>query len=166
MLNFGSPRKSCWSVDEREVLIRFSGPWRACVACLRLRFAESLALFNRFSSSEPEANSSETYSSTTLQPSALLSAIRINFWRLRINSLPSTIKLVRFLFSAQEHSPRLTWKIESIWALCSNCLWLPLNFMRVTFIGHYRNVRGLEKSMVVFRLFEKLRYANERSTIF
>ena len=33
-------------------------------------------------------------------------------------------------------------------------------------IGHYRNVRGLRKSMVVFRLFEKLRYSNERSTIF
>ena len=32
-------------------------------------------------------------------------------------------------------------------------------------IGHYRNVRGLGKSMV-FRLFEKLRYSNERSTIF
>ena len=33
-------------------------------------------------------------------------------------------------------------------------------------IGHYRNVRGLGKSMVVFRLFEKLRYSNERSTIY
>ena len=33
-------------------------------------------------------------------------------------------------------------------------------------IRHYRNVRGLGKSMVVFRLFEKLRYSNERSTIF
>ena len=33
-------------------------------------------------------------------------------------------------------------------------------------IGHYRNVTGLGKSMVVFRLFEKLRYSNERSTIF
>ena len=33
-------------------------------------------------------------------------------------------------------------------------------------IGHYRNVRGLGKSIVVFRLFEKLRYSNERSTIF
>ena len=33
-------------------------------------------------------------------------------------------------------------------------------------IGHYRNVRGLGKSMVVFHLFEKLRYSNERSTIF
>ena len=34
------------------------------------------------------------------------------------------------------------------------------------FIGYYRNVRGLGKSMVVFRFFEKLRYSNERSTIF
>ena len=33
-------------------------------------------------------------------------------------------------------------------------------------IGHYRNVRGLGKSMVIFRLFEKLRYSNERSTMF
>ena len=33
-------------------------------------------------------------------------------------------------------------------------------------LGHYRNVRGLGKSMVVFRLFEKLRYSNERSTTF
>ena len=33
-------------------------------------------------------------------------------------------------------------------------------------IGHFRNVRGLGKSMVVFRLFEKLKYSNERSTIF
>ena len=33
-------------------------------------------------------------------------------------------------------------------------------------IGQYRNMRGLGKSMVVFRLFEKLRYSNERSTIF
>ena len=33
-------------------------------------------------------------------------------------------------------------------------------------IGHYRNVRGLGKSMVVFRLFEELRYSNERSTKF
>ena len=33
-------------------------------------------------------------------------------------------------------------------------------------ISHYRNMRGLGKSMVVFRLFEKLRYSNERATIF
>ena len=31
-------------------------------------------------------------------------------------------------------------------------------------IGHCRNVRG--KSMVVFGLFEKLRYSNEKSTKF
>ena len=39
-------------------------------------------------------------------------------------------------------------------------------FQSTSQIGHYRNVRGLGKSMVVFRLFEKLRYSNERSTIF
>ena len=33
-------------------------------------------------------------------------------------------------------------------------------------IGHCRNVRGLGKSMVVFGLFEKLRYSNEKSTKF
>ena len=33
-------------------------------------------------------------------------------------------------------------------------------------IGSCRNVRGMGKSMVVFRLFEKLRYSNERSTKF
>ena len=33
-------------------------------------------------------------------------------------------------------------------------------------IGNCRNVRGLGKSMVVFRFFEKLRYSNERSTKF
>ena len=33
-------------------------------------------------------------------------------------------------------------------------------------IGHCRNVRGLGKSIVVFRLFEKLRCSNERSTKF
>ena len=43
--------------------------------------------------------------------------------------------------------------------------------MRKTFpdlssIGHYRHVRGLGKSMAVFRLFEKLRYSNKRSAIF
>ena len=42
----------------------------------------------------------------------------------------------------------------------SNILWYGNS------IGHFRNVRGLGKSMVVFRLFEKLKYSNERSTIF
>ena len=40
------------------------------------------------------------------------------------------------------------------------------NFELIQYIGHFRNVRGLGKSMVVFRLFEKLKYSNERSTIF
>ena len=33
-------------------------------------------------------------------------------------------------------------------------------------IAHWRNVRGLGKSMVVFRFFEKPRHSNERSTKF
>ena len=33
-------------------------------------------------------------------------------------------------------------------------------------MGNCRNVRGLEKSKDVVRLFEKLRYSNERSTEF
>ena len=33
-------------------------------------------------------------------------------------------------------------------------------------LGHCRNVRGLGKSMVGFRLFETLTYSNERSTKF
>ena len=33
-------------------------------------------------------------------------------------------------------------------------------------IAYCRNVRGLEKNVVVFRLFEKLRYSDERSTKF
>ena len=32
--------------------------------------------------------------------------------------------------------------------------------------GNCENVRGLGRSMVAFRLFEKLRYSNERSTKF
>ena len=46
-------------------------------------------------------------------------------------------------------------------------LYTELGFMRNhIYIGHYRNVRGLGKSMVVFRLLKKLRYSNKRSTVF
>ena len=41
-----------------------------------------------------------------------------------------------------------------------------LIFWNNTVIGRCRNVRGLGKSMVVFHLFEKLRYSNERTTKF
>ena len=46
-----------------------------------------------------------------------------------------------------------------------------MNFKKASITGHFgigncRNVRGLRKSMVVFRLFEKLRYSDERSTKF
>ena len=37
--------------------------------------------------------------------------------------------------------------------------------MWLVLIGHYRNVRGLGKSMVVFRLFEKLRYCLSGSCV-
>ena len=40
------------------------------------------------------------------------------------------------------------------------------NSPQINCMSHYRNVRGLGKSMVVFSLFEKLRYSNERSTMF
>ena len=39
-------------------------------------------------------------------------------------------------------------------------------FFTKKYIGNCRNVRGMGKSMVVFRLFEILRYSNERSTKF
>ena len=45
-----------------------------------------------------------------------------------------------------------------------NTLTLPPNVGNP--IAHCRNVRGLGKSVVVFRLFEKLRYSDERSTKF
>ena len=35
-----------------------------------------------------------------------------------------------------------------------------------SYIANCRNVRGLGKSVVVFRLFEKLRYSDERTTKF
>ena len=41
-----------------------------------------------------------------------------------------------------------------------------LKTLKLTAIGNCRNVRGLGKCMIVFHLFEKLRYSNERSTKF
>ena len=40
------------------------------------------------------------------------------------------------------------------------------SWMLALLTGNCRNARGLGKSIVVFRLFEKLRYSNERSTTF
>ena len=68
-----SPRKSCWSVEVEAPLNFLSGPRRPSVGCFLSLPSASLAFFKRFSFSEPDANSSETYSSTTFQPSALLS---------------------------------------------------------------------------------------------
>ena len=64
--------------------------------------------------------------------------------------------LIRQLNDAEENlNPTIFDVPPSFSAICS---------MRE--IGNCRNVRGLRKSMVVFRLFEKLRYSNERSTKF
>ena len=43
---------------------------------------------------------------------------------------------------------------------------VPLSCTYRAYIGNCRDVRGLGSSMVVFCLFEKLRYSNERSTTF
>ena len=40
------------------------------------------------------------------------------------------------------------------------------NVVCFVFIAQCKNVRGLGKRMVVFFLFEKVRYSNERSTKF
>lgn len=66
--------------------------------CLRLWLAVFLALFKHFSFSESGANSSETYSSTTFHPFALLSAILISFWHLQIQSFPCSTSFSAILF--------------------------------------------------------------------
>ena len=55
--------------------------------------------------------------------------------------------------------------IQNRFSLKGHCHGILASFYN-TEIGHCRNVRGLGKSMVVFRLFEKLRYSNERSAKF
>ena len=57
------------------------------------------------------------------------------------------------------------WKEATFEATIWNCTYGSRAIL-CDIIGHYRNVRGLGKSMVVFRLFEKLWYSHERSTIF
>ena len=44
--------------------------------------------------------------------------------------------------------------------------WAETQFTHRLYIGNCKNVRGLGKSKVVFRLFEKPRYSSERSTKF
>ena len=55
---------------------------------------------------------------------------------------------------------------KSDWSRAFNQFTIACELDMINAIGHFRNVRGLGKSMVVFRLFEKLKYSNERSTIF
>ena len=73
------PSKGLWTFFS-------SDPRRPYLGCLLFQLAAYLAFFKRFSSSESDANSSEMHSSTTFQPSALLSAILISFCRLQMSS--------------------------------------------------------------------------------
>ena len=85
---FFLPRKS-WLSEPTAALAFFPLPLVSWSFCRLFRLAVSLAFLNRFSSSESDANSSDSYSATTCQPSLLLSAIFISFCRLRISSLAS-----------------------------------------------------------------------------
>ena len=72
---------------------RASKTFRVIASVLCHLFALSLALLSRLSSSDPDAKSFDMYSSTTtFQPSTLLSAILISFCRFQINSFPSFVK--------------------------------------------------------------------------
>ena len=120
------PRKSCWSELDRVLLKRFELSLRCWSACLRFRPTVSLALLSRLSSSDPNAKSSDTYSSTTFQPSTLLSAILICFCRFRINSFPSFINSLTVTLWPSVSALILS-RTESSLALCSNCFWFLLN---------------------------------------
>ena len=120
------PWKSCWSELDRVLLKLFELTLRCWNDCLRFRPSVSLALLNRLSSSDRGAKSSDTYSSTTFQPSTLLSAILISFWRFRINSSPSFINsLTATLWPSV--SALILSRTKSSLVLCSNCLSFPLN---------------------------------------
>ena len=73
--------------------------------------------------------------------------------------------------------PRQDWKRFSRWSLENDnnqfesklqtvSKWSFGSISRLDYIGNCRNVRELGKSIVVFRLLEKLRYSNERLTKF
>ena len=92
-----------------------------------------------------------TNSSTTLQPSALLSAIWVNFWRLRINSfLPSTIKLVKFLCSETLAEVNLS-KIESIYmGIMSKLPLVTFEFHESNLLVHFRFPLDLVTPLIQF----------------
>ena len=53
-----------------------------------------------------------------------------------------------------------------VWKCVQSRSFIFVTLPPIASIGNCRNVRGLGKSMVVFRLFEKLIHSNERSTKF
>ena len=91
-----STPSSSWFISMVTSELVLLAPLSAC------RFSR-LAFLRRFSSSEPDANSSDSYSATTCQPSLLLSAIFISFCRLRISCLASW---VCFLISSSDDLAR------------------------------------------------------------
>ena len=124
---FFLPRKS-WLSAPKAILGFFPRSLESCSFWRLLRLAASLAFLRRFSSSEPDASSSDSYSATTCQPSLLLSAIFVSFCRFRIRCLP----LGKFLDLRQIWLDAFTfnfnaYKMASNSALGSNCFWFPLN---------------------------------------
>ena len=109
----------------RNLLSR-SFPW-AFSASLLFLLAASFGFLMRFSSSEFDANSSDSYSSTTFQPSLLLSAILISFCRRWINAFALSTKVVirGFLLSGS-FSREISLRIPSMVALISFRFSLPL----------------------------------------
>ena len=118
------PWDSCWSIKVKVPLNFLSGPQQPCVGCLLFLLAVSLAFFMHFSSYEPDVNWSETYSSITFQPSALLSAILISFCCLQMSSFPSSVKSSTCLF-LELLAEWILSKMLSIWALSSHCFGWP-----------------------------------------
>ena len=101
------PRKSfCSGSLLIRSLFNRSLPWAFSDSRLFL-LAASFAFLIRFSSSEFEAKSSDSYSSTTFQPSLLLSAILINFCRRWIETFAlSTKAVIRSISQLWTHIPR------------------------------------------------------------
>ena len=152
---FFLPRKS-WLSEPTAALAFFPLPLVSWSFCRLFRLAVSLAFLSRFSSSESDANSSDSYSATTCQPSLLLSAIFISFCRLRISSLASW---EYFLISGKFGSPRSDSVsklsvIESNSALSSYCFWLPLYFNCTTSLSILLDLLGFNLQFLLQVIFK------------
>ena len=116
------PRKSSCSgaLLVRNRLSR-SFPW-AFSASLLFLLAASFGFLMRFSSSEFDANSSDSYSSTTYQPSLRLSTILISFCRRWIDAFALSTKVViRGFLLPGSFSREISLRIPSMVAFISYC---------------------------------------------